>query len=147
MKAICLITFVLALRLGAFGQAAPVEKQINDLWRERRHAELQALLDAKASATPPDLVALYCCKFFYIFVLPDQKKALQSATNLKMVADASHNKDFIELATQNLADVKSVPAIEFVAPEAIGLDTLYKEFPDKFPNIDFAVRLRQFIGP
>jgi hypothetical protein len=122
----------------------PLEEQITQLWRESNHAQLATLLDTHSATTPPDRAALYCSKFFYLFVQPNKAKALAAVTKLKALSLASNNPDFVAFAERELAEVQGIPDAEFVAATPEVLLLLHMEWPDSFPNIEMAVRVRLF---
>jgi hypothetical protein len=128
--------FILAFVPRVVAQTAPsLEDQLTTLWKRNNYTELRTLLDSKTSATPPDVVALYCAKLFYVFVQPDKAKALAAATKLKTSAETATDADFISLANGELAEVPVIPETEFAQPTPEILAALHSEFPDKYPNI------------
>jgi hypothetical protein len=142
------LALVLALALGVVAQTAPtVEEQLTTLWKQKNYTELRNLLDAKTSATPPDVVALYCAKFFYLVVQPDKAKALAAATKLKAAAQATTNADFIAFADGELAEVQGIPDAEFVQSPPELLATFHAESPNQYPTVEVGARLRKYKNP
>ena len=125
----------------------PIENQLTNLWKQNNYTELRNLLDAKTSATPPDIVALYCSKFYYVFIQPDKAKALAAVTKLKKVADATSVADFIAFANGELAEVQGIPDADFVPSPPEFLATFHAKSPDKYPNLDVGVQLRKYKDP
>ena len=142
------LALVLALVSRVIAQATPtLEEQLTTFWKQKNYTELRNLLDAKASATPPDVVALYCSKFFYVFVQPDKGKALAAVTKLKTVAEATTDADFMSFANEELAEVQGIPATEFTQPRPEILTALHTEFADRYPNVEIGARLRKYKNP
>jgi predicted negative regulator of RcsB-dependent stress response len=149
MKDMFIKFYILIFTLSsAFAQnATTLEEQINKLWIQKNYAALQTLFDEKTSVESPDVVALYCAKFFYVFVQPDKSKALTAATKLKVAAEATTNKEFISFANQELADVKAVPDNSEPLPLTELLTLLHTEFPADYPNVKTGVSLRKYKNP
>lgn len=142
------ILLMVSLAFAAVGQTTPsLEDQLTNLWKQKNYTELRNLLDLKTSATPPDVVALYCAKFFYVFVQPDKPKALAAVTKLKASAEATTDADFIAFANEELAEVQEIPDAEFAQPTPDVLTGLHAEFADKYPNIEMGARLRKYKNP
>ncbi len=99
------------------------------------------------STTSPDVAALYSAKFFYVFVQPNKIKAVSAATKLKQAADGTNNEDFIAFADEELAEVQAIPDIEFTAPTQEILDAFHGEFPEQYPNVTVALRIKRYIAP
>lgn len=145
---IAILTLGLTFASDVMAQTTPaLEDQLTALWKQKNYTELRNLLDAKTSATPADVVALYCSKFFYVFVQPDKAKALAAATKLKAAAQATTNADFIAFADGELAEVQGIPDAEFgqFTPEL--LVTFHGESPNEYPNVWLGVRLRKYKNP
>lgn len=147
-------TYLVMLTLGfslvahLYAQDPPaLDVQLSDLWKKKDYTGLRTLIDAKTAATPADPVALYCAKFFYIFVQPDKIKALAAATKLKAIAQATGDADFLSFADRELAEVQGIPDAEFTPPSAEVLAMLHKEFPERYPNVDWAARLTKHNPP
>ena len=129
----------------ALAQPPPsFEDQLSDLWEQRKYDELRTLLDQKANTTPPDVVALYCSKFLYVFINPDKPKALEVLTKLKQLAQATTNTTFKTLVDEEIAEVQGIPDGEFVAPTQEVLDGLHAEFSAEYPLLTFAAGLRRY---
>ena len=94
---ICPVLLLFAIAPVVAQAPLTLEDQLNNLWKQKNYTELRNLLDAKTSATPPDVLALYCSKFFYVFVQPDKAKALAAATKLKQTAEATTDPNGIKL--------------------------------------------------
>jgi hypothetical protein len=142
------ILLVASLAFPAFGQTTPsLEDQLTSLWKQKNYTELRNLLDSKTSATPPDVVALYCAKFFYVFVQPDKAKALAAVTKLKGLAEVTTDADFIAFASGEHAEVQEIPDAEFAQPTPDVLTGLHTEFADKYPNVEMGARLRRYKNP
>ena len=146
---IIILAFILMLApFGAVAQTAPtLEEQLTTLWKQANYTELRNLLNAKISATPPDVVALYCAKFFFVIVQPDKGKALAAVTKLKAVADATTDQVFVSFANGELAEVQGIPDAEFTQPTPAILAALHTEFADQYPNLDVGVGLRKYKNP
>jgi hypothetical protein len=148
MKRILLIiTSFLLFSFELHAQTPTTEEEINALWTQNKHDEIQVLLTTKMALTPPDVVALYCSKFFYMMVKPDKTKALEAATKLKQIADSSQNEAFVELASHELSEVQGTPVEAFVAPQAEQIAQLHVLFPNGFPNVKVGVNLKQYLAP
>lgn len=144
----CILCFLVLAAVAAVGQtSSTLEDQLTNLWKQKNYGALKALLDAKTSTSSPDIVALYCSKFFYVFIQPDKTKALSAATKLKQVAEATTNADFVSFANGELAEVQGIPEAEFGQPTTEVLDGLHAEFADAFPNVGVGSRLRSFKKP
>ena len=142
------LALVLALISVVMAQTPPtLEEQLTTLWKQKNYTELRNLLDAKTSAVPPDVVALYCSKFFNLFVQPDKAKALAAATKLKAVAQATTDADFISFANGELAEVQGIPDAEFTQPTPEILTVFHTEFADQYPNLTVGARLRKYKNP
>jgi hypothetical protein len=142
------LSIVLILISTDMAQSPPtVEEQLTSLWKQSKYPELRNLLDAKASAVPPDVVALYCSKFFYVFVQPDKTKALAAVTKLKAVAQATTDADFIAFASEELAEVQAIPETGFSQPTPEILALFHTEFSDEYPNLSAGTRLRKYKVP
>jgi len=124
--------------------SATLEDQLTSLWKQKNYAALKTLLDEKADANPPDVAALYCSKFFYIFIQPDKAKALSAANKLKQAAEVTTDADFVNFANSEVAEVQGIPDAEFAQPTAEVLAGLHTEFADAFPNVEVGSRLRRF---
>jgi hypothetical protein len=151
MKTILLIiTSALLFTFGLKAQTSTTEEELSSLWTQYKHDEIEALLTAKTAMTPPDLVAVYCAKFFYIFVKPDKVKALAAATKLKQIATETQNAGFIKLAEHDIAEVQQIPDAEFTAPNAASeakINKIHVLFPNAFPNVKTAVNLKVYLTP
>jgi hypothetical protein len=123
------------------------EERLTDLWKDKKYTELQTLLDEKTSVNPPDVVALYCSKFFYLFIQPDKAKALNAVTKLKVLAEATADSDFVAFANGELAEVQGIPEAEFVQPTPEVLLALHVQFEDKYPNLAMGARLKKYKNP
>lgn len=148
MKTISLfIISTILCSCGLYAQAPSTEDELNSLWNQAKYEEIQILLNAKMTQSPPDVVAVYCAKFFFLFIKPNKAKALEAATKLKQIADGTNNSGFKELADHELAEVQGTPDSEFTPPQAAQLAQLRDIFPSKFPNIRFGVGLGQYLAP
>ncbi len=128
------ISVTLPLNKKALGLYATTEGELNTLWTQNKHDDIEVLLTAKMALTPPDVVAVYCAKFFYMFIKPDKAKALAAATKLKQIATATQNVGFIELADHEIAEVQQIPDAEFTSPDAEEINQIHTLFPNAFPN-------------
>lgn len=91
---------------------------------------------------------MYCAKFFYLFIKPDNVKALSVANKLKVVAQETANESFLDFAKEEIEMVESIIEEDNTAlPVADLLIELHKTFPEKFPNIETGVRLRKYTAP
>ena len=144
---LCKLIAFFTLTIAVWAQAElSLEDQLTALWKERKYAELGKVLDAKASGKTPDIVALYCSKFFYVFVQPDKSKALAAVNRLKKVAEATASPDFILFANGEVAEVQSIPDAEFVQPTGEILTLFHNEFGESYPNVEMGRRLKKFIA-
>jgi hypothetical protein len=137
------------LVIHAHAQAIPVlEDQLNSLWRQKNYEEIGVLLDGKTALANPDVAALYCAKFFYLFVKPDNAKALSLANKLKVLAQATGNESFLDFANDELEKVQGLIEEEDTAlPVTELLIMFHKSSPDKFPEIEMGIRLRKYTAP
>ena len=145
-----IIASALFFSFGLQAQTLTTEEELSALWTQNKHDEIETLLTAKTATTPPDLVAVYCAKFFYIFVKPDKAKALAAATKLKQIATETQNVGFIELADHEIAEVQQIPDAEFTAPNAasaVKINKIHALFPNAFPNVKTAVNLNVYLTP
>ena len=143
---IAAFALILVFLCRVFAADPTLEEKINSLWKEKKYDELQVVLDTKAK-NPPDIVAVYCAKFFYLFIKPDKAKALVAAGKLKLIADKTKNSNFQQMANYELQQVQGVPDAEFAAPGADKLDALHAAFPDSYPNIKFGSALKKSLIP
>jgi hypothetical protein len=141
---IFVIVSVLLFSCNLHAQAAPsTADQINSLWMQKKYDDLETLLNAKVALTPPDVVALCSAKIFFVLVKPNKAKALESVNKLKQLADNTHNSDLIAYAAGEVAQMQTAPAGELKIPSAATLEKLHSTFPDKYPNIDFALKVEK----
>jgi hypothetical protein len=140
--AFCLSTAVVTAQT-----PASVEEQLTSLWKEKNYEAIRTLLDEKSSGNPPDVVALYCSKVFYVFIRPDKAKDLSAANKLKQVAEATGNAGFVGLASLEVADVQGLPDSGFVLRSSKALTWWHTHFPDAYPNVEYGARLRRFKSP
>lgn len=136
---------VIAFAQHSLAQAPPsFEDQLSELWNQKKYDELEILLDQKSNMTPPDIVALYCSKFLYVFIKPDKAKALEALTKLKQLAQATTNTTFKGFVDEEIAGVQGIPDGEFLPPTSEIMDGLHAEFSDEYPLLTFAAGLRRF---
>ncbi|HEV7403063.1 MAG TPA: hypothetical protein VGO11_09065 [Chthoniobacteraceae bacterium] len=140
------VSFFVILLLGMISaHAGPsIEAQLADMWKQSKYTELGIFLDSKASVNPPDVVALYCSKVFYLFIHPDKSRALAAARKLKGVASETGDVGFIAFVDGEIAEIQSIPDVQFTQGTAEVLQVFHTEFPDQFPNVEIGVRLRKF---
>jgi len=143
MKTYLLSLAVLMVCFSGVGaqSAPPLEEQLNTLWKQKNYPELQKLIDAKTSANPPDILALYCAKFCHNFVQPDKAKAMAALRKLKTIAEATKDKDFISFADLELAGVIAIPEAEFTRNSPEILASMHTHFAN-YPGIEFGITYR-----
>lgn len=130
-----------------FAQQPTTESTLNALWLAKQYNSIETFLINKMSLDQPDIVAVHCSKFFFIFVKPDKIKALAAATKLKQIADVTANAEFKALATQGITEVQALPENEFLPPQEVQLNQLHVLFPEKFPNIELSLKLKNYLIP
>lgn len=139
---------MLITALRSFSAEPPsIDETLNQLWGNKQYADIKNLIDIEIEKNNPDVAALYCAKFFYVFVQPDKDKALATTNKLKTMAANSGQDEFIAFANEEHEEVQNMPESEFVAPTQAILDALHAEFIEKFPNIDMGLRLRKWVQP
>jgi hypothetical protein len=149
MKTILLLATILCVFAArAHAQfATQLEDDLTRLWIQKSYSSISELLDAKNSATPPDVLALSSSTFFYVFVQPNRVKALAAAEKLKMVANSTNDPAFINFSNVTYENINQLPEASFAPSTPEALDAWRIEFPESFPNLDFGARLRRFVSP
>ncbi|MDB6080035.1 MAG: hypothetical protein JWO82_3782 [Akkermansiaceae bacterium] len=133
---------------GGKATAPPTAEEINSLWQQRKHDELEVRLSENLAQAHPDFIGLYCARTFFVLVKPNKAKALECTLKLKQIAEATKNQDFINIYAEQLAEIQSSPAGEFSPPRAEALEMLHSQFKDKYLTIDIGLRLKKlYITP